>query len=69
MRIMVFETNQENSQIRGIPIPPYPVQTTFWWRDKICIDTVDNFMNILYLIKGSLDEKLPSYEVLKMLRE
>ena len=23
----------------------------------------------IYIIKGSLDEKLPSYEVLKMLRE
>ena len=43
------------------PGQPVPLSTIFFGRD-LRIQHVD-------IVKGSLDEKLPSYEVLKMLKE
>ena len=39
----------------------------------VCLETheflIHLLISVLNIIKGSLDEKLPSYEVLKMLKE
>ena len=44
-----------------------------WMKDKECNMWVpilgEIWSKVILIIKGSLDEKLPSYEVLKMLRE